>query len=117
MRTCEHELVQSRTSSARGNPIGTRFEPPQYAPVEERGDQTEPVYALNQCFEPMRPRSYFNSSTGYGALAYALPAGIGAKLVAPDPPVVVLVGDGGLQFSIGEKVSAVEAKTPLVLLL
>ncbi len=81
------------------------------------GDQTESVYALNQCFEPTRPRSYFNSSTGYGTLGYALPAGIGAKLAAPGRPVVVLAGDGGLQFSIGELASAVEAKTPLLLLL
>ena len=81
------------------------------------GDQTEPVYALNQCFEAPRPRSYFNSSTGYGTLGFALPAGIGAKLAAPNRPVVVLVGDGGLQFSIAEFASAVEADTPLVLLL
>ena len=81
------------------------------------GDQTEPVYALNQCFEAPRPRSYFNSSTGYGTLGFALPAAIGAKLAAPDRPVVVLVGDGGLQFSIAELASAIEAETPLVLLL
>ena len=31
--------------------------------------------------------------------------------------VVVLAGDGGLQVSIGELASAVEAKTPLLLLL
>jgi acetolactate synthase I/II/III large subunit len=81
------------------------------------GDQTEPVYALNQCFEAPRPRSYFNSSTGYGTLGFALPAAIGAKLAAPGHPVVVLVGDGGLQFSIAELASAVEAETPLILLL
>jgi acetolactate synthase I/II/III large subunit len=81
------------------------------------GDQTEPIYALNQCFEAPRPRSYFNSSTGYGTLGFALPAAIGAKLAAPNRPVVVLVGDGGLQFSIAELASAVEAETPLVLLL
>ena len=81
------------------------------------GDQTEPVYALNQCFEAPRPRSYFNSSTGYGTLGFALPAAIGAKLAAPNRPVVVLVGDGGLQFSIAELASAVEAETSLVLLL
>ena len=81
------------------------------------GDQTEPVYALNQCFEAPRPRSYFNCSTGYGTLGFALPAGIGAKLAAPSRPVVVMVGDGGLQFSIAELASAVEAETPLVLLL
>lgn len=81
------------------------------------GDQTEPVYALNQCFEAPQPRSYFNSSTGYGTLGFALPAAIGAKLAAPDRPVVVLMGDGGLQFTIAELASAVEAETPLVLLL
>jgi acetolactate synthase-1/2/3 large subunit len=81
------------------------------------GDSAEPVYALNQFFEAPRPRSYFNSSTGYGTLGYGLPAGIGAKLAAPDRPVVVLIGDGGLQFTIGELASAVEAAVPLIVLL
>ena len=81
------------------------------------GDSTEPVYALNQCYEAPQPRSYFNSSTGYGTLGYGLPAGIGAKLAAPERPVVVLIGDGGLQFTIAELASAVEAKVPLVILL
>jgi acetolactate synthase-1/2/3 large subunit len=81
------------------------------------GDSAEPVYALNQCFEPTQPRSYFNSSTGYGTLGYGLPAGIGAKLAAPERPVIVLVGDGGLQFTIGELAAAVEAEAPVILLL
>jgi acetolactate synthase-1/2/3 large subunit len=81
------------------------------------GDSTEPVYALNQCYEAPRPRSYFNSSTGYGTLGYGLPAGIGAKLAAPRRPVVVLIGDGGLQFTIAELASAVEAELPLTVLL
>ena len=81
------------------------------------GDSTEPVYALNQCYESPRPRSYFNSSTGYGTMGYGLPAGIGAKLAAPDRPVVVLIGDGGLQFTIAELASAVEAELPLIVLL
>jgi len=81
------------------------------------GDSAEPVYALNLCYEPSRPRSFFNSSTGYGTLGYGLPAGIGAKLAAPDRPVVVLVGDGGFQFTIGELAAAVEAKVGLIVLL
>ena len=81
------------------------------------GDSTEPVYALNQCFAAPQPRSYFNSSTGYGTLGYGLPAGIGAKLAAPHRPVVVLIGDGGLQFTIGELASAVEVGLPLIVLL
>ena len=74
------------------------------------GDQTEPVYAANQFFQPASPRSYFNSSTGYGTLGYGLPAALGAKLGAPDRPSVCLIGDGGLQFSLAELASAVEAK-------
>lgn len=81
------------------------------------GDSAEPVYALNSCLEVARPRSYFTSATGYGTLGYGLPAAIGAKLAAPDRPVIVLVGDGGLQFTIGELASAVEAKTGIIILL
>ena len=50
-------------------------------------------------------------------MGYGLPAGIGAKLAAPDRPVVVLVGDGGFQFTIGELAAAVEAKVGLIVLL
>jgi acetolactate synthase-1/2/3 large subunit len=81
------------------------------------GDSAEPVYAMNQFYEASRPRSYFNSATGYGTLGYGLPAGIGAKLGAPDRPVVVVVGDGGLQFTIGELAAAVETRQPLIILL
>ena len=80
------------------------------------GDQTEPVYAGNQFYAPERPRSWFNSSTGYGTLGYALPAAVGAKLAAPDRAVVALIGDGGLQFTLPELASAVEAKAPIVVL-
>ena len=73
------------------------------------GDQTEPVYAANQFHQSPRPRSYFNSSTGYGTLGYGLPAAFGAKLGAPSRPAVCLIGDGGLQFSLQELASAVEA--------
>jgi acetolactate synthase I/II/III large subunit len=74
------------------------------------GDQTEPVYAANQFYQAPRPRSFFNSSTGYGTLGYGLPAAMGAKLGAPQRPTVCLIGDGGLQFSLAEIASAVEAK-------
>jgi acetolactate synthase-1/2/3 large subunit len=80
------------------------------------GDQTEPVYAGNQFFRPAAPRSWFNSSTGYGTLGYGLPAAIGAKLAAPDRPVIALIGDGGLQFSLPELASAIEADAPVIVL-
>src|SRR5262249_49335112 len=36
------------------------------------GDSTQPVYSCNLTYQPERPRSYFNSSTGYGTLGYGL---------------------------------------------
>ncbi len=66
------------------------------------GDSTQLVYAGNLGFNAATPGSWFNSATGYGTLGYALPASTGAGLAAPDRPVLCLVGDGGLQFSLGE---------------
>ena len=81
------------------------------------GDSTQPVYSGNHLFEANAPRSWFNSATGYGTLGYGLPAAVGAKLAAPDRPVVALIGDGGLQFTMAELASAVEARTPVIVLL
>ncbi|MBP5947524.1 MULTISPECIES: 5-guanidino-2-oxopentanoate decarboxylase [unclassified Pseudomonas] len=86
------------------------------------GDSTQPVYTGNLTFNPERPRRWFNSSTGYGTLGYALPAAIGAWLGGSTesgvrPPVVCLIGDGGLQFTLPELASAVEARTPVIVLL
>jgi acetolactate synthase I/II/III large subunit len=66
------------------------------------GDSTQLVYAGNLAFAAATPGSWFNSATGYGTLGYALPASTGAGLAAPERPIVCLVGDGGLQFSLGE---------------
>jgi acetolactate synthase-1/2/3 large subunit len=80
------------------------------------GDSTQPIYSANLFYEPERPRSYFNSSTGYGTLGYALPAALGAKLARRERPVVAVIGDGGLQFTIGELATAVELALPLPVL-
>lgn len=81
------------------------------------GDSTQPVYSANIMYNPPRPRSYFTSTTGFGTLGYALPAAIGAKLAAPEHPVVAIIGDGGLLFTLPELASAIEAKTPVIILL
>jgi acetolactate synthase-1/2/3 large subunit len=81
------------------------------------GDSTSPVYAGNFMHDAPAPRSWFNSSTGYGTLGYGLPAAIGARLAAPQRPVVCLIGDGGLQFTLPELASAREAKAPIIVLL
>ncbi len=67
------------------------------------GDSTQPVYTGNLTLNPQHARRWFNSSTGYGTLGYALPAAIGAWLGRSAKrdergAVVCLIGDGGLQF-------------------
>jgi acetolactate synthase-1/2/3 large subunit len=80
------------------------------------GDSTQPVYSANLFYQADQPRSYFNSSTGYGTLGYALPAALGAKLARRERPVVAVIGDGGLQFTIGELATAVELSLPIAIL-
>ncbi|MBC3489434.1 5-guanidino-2-oxopentanoate decarboxylase [Pseudomonas taiwanensis] len=81
------------------------------------GDSTQTVYSGNHLVELDGPRRWFNASTGYGTLGYALPAAIGAKIADPQSPVVCLIGDGGLQFTLGEMSSAIEANAPIIVLL
>ncbi|MFT5485024.1 MAG: acetolactate synthase-1/2/3 large subunit [Halieaceae bacterium] len=81
------------------------------------GDSTQPVYTGQLSYEAEQTRTWFHSGTGYGTLGYALPAAIGAKLGQPERPVVALVGDGGLQFTLPELASAVESGTSIIVLL
>ena len=59
------------------------------------------------------PRRRFVYPTGYATLGYALPAAIGAKLAAPERPVIALIGDGGLLFTVAELATAAELGLPL----
>ena len=86
------------------------------------GDSTQPVYTGNLTLDMHQPRRWFNASTGYGTLGYALPAAMGAWLGSAYTssercPAVCLIGDGGLQFTLPELASAVEAHVPLIVLL
>jgi acetolactate synthase-1/2/3 large subunit len=80
------------------------------------GDSTEPAYYGLVAAAPPRPRGWWTSATGYGTLGYALPAAIGARLADPSRPVVALMGDGGALFTLPELASAVEAETPVILI-
>ena len=80
------------------------------------GDMTQIVYTGNYHFPCSRPRSWFFPA-GYGTLGWALPAAIGAKLAAPERPVVALVGDAGFLFTAPEIGVAVEHGLPLVVVL
>jgi acetolactate synthase-1/2/3 large subunit len=81
------------------------------------GDSTRQVYAGDLGFAASGPGSWFNAATGFGALGYGLPSAIGAALAQPGRPVVCLAGDGGLQFTLAELGTAVEAGAKIILLL
>ncbi|WP_413190291.1 5-guanidino-2-oxopentanoate decarboxylase [Psychrobacter sp. AT9] len=80
------------------------------------GDSTQPVYSGNLGFEALATRKWFNSSTGFGTLGYGLPAAIGA-MIGSNLPVISLIGDGGIQFTIAELICAAELELPLIVLL
>lgn len=54
---------------------------------------------------------------GYGTLGCALPMSIGAKLAAPERPVVCMAGDGGFLFTIQELATAVDLELALPVVL
>lgn len=61
----------------------------------------------------MKPRDAMWSSN-YGAIGTGLPYALGAKLAAPDRPVVVLTGDSSMLFHIAELETAVRKNLPVV---
>ncbi len=80
------------------------------------GDSTQLVYAANLYFDASAPKRWFNSATGYGALGYVPPGAIGAAIGEPARPVIAIVGDGGLQFSIAELGTAKDENAGIVFL-
>lgn len=79
-------------------------------------DMTQIGYTGHTVFRPDTPgRMLFPQ--GYGTLGYGLPAGLGAQLGAPEKPVVVFAGDGGLLYTVQEMATAAEEKLPVVLFL
>jgi acetolactate synthase-1/2/3 large subunit len=80
-------------------------------------DSTAASYGGGALAEPPAPRRWMSASTGFGTLGYALPAAIGAKAARPDVPVICIIGDGGLHFTMPELASAADAGTPIIVLL
>jgi 5-guanidino-2-oxopentanoate decarboxylase len=71
-------------------------------------DMTQIAYFGNYAYPVENPGQWFHPS-GYGTLGYALPAALGAKISSPARAVIALAGDFGLQFTLPELMTAVEA--------
>ena len=81
------------------------------------GDSTQVIYAANLYYGHDHLRGWFNSSVGFGTLGYAVPAAIGASLVEPGRRVVCITGDGGVQFTLPEMMTAVDEKLSIIFLI
>ena len=71
------------------------------------GDATQIVYTGSFAM-PMELERCWYYSGNYCALGFALPMAIGAKIGAPHRPVIAVVGDGGIMFTISELATAAE---------
>jgi len=100
------------------------------------GDSTQLIYSGNMVHNTDAPNQWFNSSVGFGTLGYALPAAIGAGIakksaIQSDKPssssdnannssdaasVVCLIGDGGLQFVLGELGTLVDSPASVAII-
>ena len=70
-------------------------------------------YWANLAYEVRRPRTYITSSY-FATLGYSFPTALGAKLAAPDRPVVCIAGDGGFMYACAELGTAVRYGINLV---
>ena len=59
----------------------------------------------------------FLSSGGLGTMGFGFPAAIGAALGCPDKQVVCIAGDGSFQMNIQEMATAMDAQTPVKVVL
>ena len=75
-------------------------------------DMTQIAYFGNYAYPVETPGLWFHPS-GYGTLGFAMPAALGAKISSPARTVLALAGDFGVQFTIAELMTAVEANLSL----
>jgi acetolactate synthase-1/2/3 large subunit len=68
---------------------------------------------LSQIWRCTRPRTLLQSSA-LGSMGCALPLAIGAKLAAPETPVVAFTGDAGLEMVLGELATLRNLALPVV---
>jgi 5-guanidino-2-oxopentanoate decarboxylase len=76
------------------------------------GDATQIVYTGTFAM-PMEQERCWYYSGNYCALGPALPMAIGARIGAPQRPVIAVAGDGGLMFTVNELATAAEERLAL----
>lgn len=112
------EGLRSRTRHAYGEAIelldGLRAGLPRNGLVV--ADMTMLGYASSQYLPVYEPRTFIHPSE-LCTIGCGLPLAIGAKVAAPERPVVALCGDGGFLLNVGELATAVQEKIPVIVVL
>ncbi|MCC6176416.1 MAG: thiamine pyrophosphate-binding protein [Chloroflexi bacterium] len=79
-------------------------------------DATIPAYTwANRILDVYEPRTTINSASL--AIGVGLPLAIGAAIGRPNEPVILIAGDGGFAYSIGELATAMQERLPIVALI
>lgn len=84
---------------------------PDLAMVNESPSNLNPLLS---CWRPQHPRSLFFS--GSGGLGFGTSAAVGVQLGMPDRPVLGLLGDGALQYSVQGLYTAALYDVPITFL-
>ncbi|MBM3897734.1 MAG: biosynthetic-type acetolactate synthase large subunit [Thaumarchaeota archaeon] len=64
-------------------------------------------------FNIIKPGTFF-TSTGLGTMGWGLPAAVGAKVAAPNVPVIDIAGDGSFQMTENALATSVTEKIPII---
>lgn len=75
-------------------------------------DSTQVAYTGASYFRIDHPNGW-HFPNGFGTLGTGIPTAIGAKLGAPERPVMAIAGDGGLLFSAEELIVGAELRLPV----
>jgi acetolactate synthase-1/2/3 large subunit len=67
-------------------------------------------------YDTKRAGRTFIADRGFASIGYGLPGSLGAKLAAPDAPVIGITGDGGMNMSVGELETARRAGAGFLLI-
>jgi acetolactate synthase-1/2/3 large subunit len=68
---------------------------------------------LGQFWKSYQPGTFFMSN-GLSGMGFGLPAAIAAQLVAPDKPVIAIVGDGGMLMMLHDLVLLRKVNLPVI---
>ena len=78
-------------------------------------DATIPAYTWgNRLLQVYEPRTAMNSTSL--AIGPGLPLAVGGAIGKPGTPVVLIAGDGGFMYNVGELATAVQESLPLITL-